>query len=229
MGLNCASSLIKYILFIFNLICAVGGIALITVGAIALRKVSDIKGVFENHDHPGYYAAVIIALGALLFVISFFGCMGSIRESQCLLNLYSLCLLALVVLQVLIAIFAFLYNEDIQRVALKNWDRLWIGRENPLNNKTIDQLQTAIQCCGSSSFLDYGVNIPSSCCPSDTNTCNILLSYKIGCKEQIRSGIQNSASLIAYTSIGIAIIELIAVVFSCCLSSNIRNSSRLTF
>lgn len=46
------------------------------VGAIGLKKVGDVKDVFRDSDHPGIYAAFIIALGALVFIIAFFGCCG---------------------------------------------------------------------------------------------------------------------------------------------------------
>jgi len=230
MGLNCGASLIKYVLFVFNLICAIGGIALMAVGGIALKKVGDVKHVFDDGDHPGFFPAAIIALGALVFVIAFFGCCGAIRESQCLLNLYSLCLLAVIILQVLLAIFVFVYNQDIQQAAFKGWDRLWAGRQiSELNRQAIDQIQRTIECCGSTTFLDYGIQIPNSCCPTDAQVCNQLTSYHTGCKPQIKHVIENSATWIAYLSIAMAIVELVGVIFGCCLSSNIRNSSRLSF
>jgi len=227
MGLNCGASLIKYVLFVFNLIAAVGGIALVVVGSIALKKVGDVKHVFDDGDHPGFFPAAIIALGALVFVIAFFGCCGAIRESQCLLNLYSLCLLAIVVLQVLLAVFVFVYNQDIQNAAFKGWDRLWRGSAaSALNRQTIDQIQRTLECCGSESYRDYGAAVPSSCCPQEAQLCTIQTAYNIGCKIQIKEGIQGSAKWIAYLSIAMAIVELVGVIFGCCLSSNIRNSSR---
>jgi Tetraspanin family len=118
-------------------------------------------------------------------------------------------LLAIVVLQVLLAIFVFVYNQDIQNAAYKGWDRLWAGRDrSELNRKTIDQIQQTIQCCGSLSFLDYGLTIPSSCCSPDSQACNQLFAYKTGCKAQMKEYIQNSASWIAYLSIAMAIVEV---------------------
>jgi CD63 antigen len=120
-----------------------------------------------------------------------------------------LCLLGIVVLQVLLAIFVYVYNQDIENAASKGWDRLWRGaQQSELNRQAIDQIQRTIECCGSNTFLDYGVSIPASCCPSDAQFCNQLTSYKIGCKLQIRNAVQNSASWIAYTSIAMAIIEV---------------------
>lgn len=52
------------------------------VGGIALKKVGEVKQVFEDGEHPGFFPAAIIALGALVFVIAFFGCCGAIRESR---------------------------------------------------------------------------------------------------------------------------------------------------
>lgn len=57
------------------------------VGGIALKKVGDVKHVFEDGDHPGFFPAAIIALGALVFIIAFFGCCGAIRESRKTKNL----------------------------------------------------------------------------------------------------------------------------------------------
>lgn len=131
------------------------------------------------------------------------------HPTECLLNLYSLCLLAVVVLQVLLAIFVLVYNQDIQTAAFKGWDRLWNGRQvSELNRQTIDQIQRAIGCCGSTTFLDYGVLIPASCCSPDAQVCNQLTSYHIGCKSQIKTYVQNSASWIAYLSIAMAIVEV---------------------
>lgn len=56
------------------------------VGGIALKKVGDVKHVFEDGDHPGFFPAAMIALGAMVFVIAFFGCCGAIRESREIIN-----------------------------------------------------------------------------------------------------------------------------------------------
>lgn len=52
------------------------------VGGLALKKIGDVRNIFEDGDHPGFFPAAIIALGALVFIIAFFGCCGAIRESR---------------------------------------------------------------------------------------------------------------------------------------------------
>ena len=54
----------------------IGGIALVVVGGIALKKIGDVKDIFKDSEHPGMFPAFIIALGALVFIIAFFGCCG---------------------------------------------------------------------------------------------------------------------------------------------------------
>jgi hypothetical protein len=123
--------------------------------------------------------------------------------------MYALCLLIIVVLQVLLAIFVFVYNDDIQKAAYQGWDRLWAGRQaTDLNQRTIDQIQRQIQCCGSNGSFDYGVNVPASCCSPDASFCNTILSYQTGCRSQIKGLVQNSAQWIAYLSIVMAVIEV---------------------
>jgi CD63 antigen len=194
----------------------IGGIALVVIGAIALKKVGDVEHIFKDGDHPGIFPAFVIALGALVFVIAFFGCCGAIRESQCLLNLYSLCLLAMVVLQVVLAIFVFVYNDDIQEGAGKGWDRLWVGRQTSnLNVQAIDQIQRNLRCCGNFGPLDYGTSIPGSCCDAEASLCNTLTAYQSGCKTQIKNVITNSAKWIAYFSIALALVEVSFIFIFC--------------
>lgn len=167
------------------------------------------------------------------------------------MNLYALCLIVIVVLQVLLAIFVFVYNQDVQNAANRGWDRIWSGRtfnnRDSINQRVIDEIQTNIECCGSLSPLDYGPQaIPASCCQRDAEYCNTITAYKTGCRTQIQYYIQNSSQWIAYLSIAMAIVEvsesffnfisvnikylltfqLVGVIFGCCLSSNIRNNSR---
>lgn len=132
------------------------------------------------------------------------------------MNLYSLCLLAVIVLQIVLAVFVLVYNQDIQQAAFKGWDRLWAGRDvSELNRRAIDQVQRTIECCGSNSFLDWLNQAPASCCPPDSGSCTTFTMYKTGCKQQIKTVVQNSASWIAYLSIAMAIIEVRRKLFVC--------------
>lgn len=57
------------------------------VGGIALKKIVEVEKIFEEGDHPKFFPAAVVALGAIVFVIAFFGCCGAIRESRKITNL----------------------------------------------------------------------------------------------------------------------------------------------
>lgn len=68
-----------------NYIFQLAGISLITVGTIALVKLGDIEDAFkEGSPTAGPIATVV--LGSIIFLISFFGCCGAIRESSCMVS-----------------------------------------------------------------------------------------------------------------------------------------------
>jgi CD63 antigen len=96
------------------------------------------------------------------------------------------------------------------------WDKLWAGRQNSaLNQPAIDQIQRTIQCCGSTTLLDYGATLPSSCCDPEASSCNQLYAYKTGCRSQIKGTVANSASWIAYLSLAMAVVEVSFFSLSC--------------
>lgn len=67
----------------------VAGIALIVVGAIPLFKLEDIRDAFPENN-PAILPIAVLVLGSVIFTISFFGCCGAIRESQCMVSTVSL-------------------------------------------------------------------------------------------------------------------------------------------
>lgn len=67
----------------------VAGIALIVAGAIPLFKLEDIRDAFPENN-PAILPIAVLVLGSVIFTISFFGCCGAIRESQCMVTTVSL-------------------------------------------------------------------------------------------------------------------------------------------
>ncbi|XP_043081325.1 CD9 antigen-like [Puntigrus tetrazona] len=83
MAVEGGAKCIKYLLFFFNFIFWVCGLALIVLGVLA--KVSINTTAFLN----GYAGAplVLIVVGVIIFFIAFFGCCGAWKENQCMITM----------------------------------------------------------------------------------------------------------------------------------------------
>lgn len=59
------------------------GLALLTVGAIFYIKIYDVSSALEK-SFPPSIPIFLIVIGAIIFIIAFFGCCGAIRDSHCM-------------------------------------------------------------------------------------------------------------------------------------------------
>jgi len=224
-------SMVKYGLFIFNLICAIAGIALIVVGALPLFRLADIQEVFPENN-PEIVPIVVVVLGSVIFIISFFGCCGAIRESQCMVSTYAFLLLVLVICQIVVAVFAFLYTEEFSNKAQKGFTILWDDmtlRDDQLSRQAIDGIQRGLHCCGNSGPADWTPALgqfPVSCCADGVTNCNANTSFQKGCGQLLNDMVNGSGMLIAWIAVVFAAFELVGVIFACCLANSIRNSTR---
>lgn len=227
MGLGCGMSLIKYVLFVFNLLCALCGIALLALGIVYLTDVKELDKVLDGGSATGP-TIVLIVLGALIFIISFFGCCGAIRESHCMTFTYSIFLLILIVAQIVLGVFVLVKSDELKQAIQKGFDKLWENRTVPANKQFLDTFQTTLQCCGSSGPLSYlSPSLPDSCCAEKfLNSCTPLNSFSLGCREAFVDFTHQATMIIGWVVLGVAAVELIGFIFACCLANSIRNQER---
>lgn len=131
-------------------------------------------------------ATPFIIFGCLIFFVTFFGCVGALRENSCMLTFFSYALVIAVVIEVGSAFAATIF-ADTFRDKLNNFMHLSIihYRDDPDVNNLVDWVQEEFQCCGVGSKLDWSSNIyfncsysnpsmekcgvPYSCCIETTN------------------------------------------------------------
>ncbi|CRL05701.1 CLUMA_CG018733, isoform A [Clunio marinus] len=224
MSHKCAKGIIKYFLFILNLLCAIVGIVLIVHGGLALAKVTDLKNVLPTDYLSDLIPTIVIFLGVFIFFISFLGCCGAIQSHVCLLETYSICLLLLVMFQVMLACFIFLFVDDVQKESVRSFSRMWRSRGTSRDSRVmVDMIQENLECCGSNSFLNYSLDkIPKSCCKRGVDFCTREQTFYVGCKMQLEDSIKSSAQTISYLCLGAGIIELLGAIMGFILSGYIR-------
>uniref|UniRef100_A0A1A8EYB9 Tetraspanin n=1 Tax=Nothobranchius korthausae TaxID=1143690 RepID=A0A1A8EYB9_9TELE len=148
---------------------------------------------------------ILIGAGSLIMLVGFFGCCGTVRESQCLLGSFFACLLIIFGSEVAAGVFGFLNKdkiiEDVQNFYKKTYD------EN--NNSTmILSYQKVLNCCGTKA---------SRCFESGSNTTQ-------DCESRIEEFFNNKLYIIGYVGIGIAGVMIIGMIFSMVLCCAVRNS-----
>ncbi|XP_014679689.1 PREDICTED: CD63 antigen-like [Priapulus caudatus] len=77
-GMKC----VKYLLFGFNLLFFLSGIALIVIGALVHVKYNQYSAAAQVDFVALAY--LFIAVGCIVFVITFFACCGAIKENNCM-------------------------------------------------------------------------------------------------------------------------------------------------
>lgn len=159
----------------------------------------------QQNYNAGLY--IMLAAGSLLMIISFLGCCGAIRESQCMLVAFFSCLLVVVVAQ--IAAGAWLYtNRDRLDTILKDTVMYTVKNEyGEIESRTqiVNSVQSDLGCCGATGPADWAgskysrkdaslplsltvsvgsnnfYDIPKSCCKvEDTEACNSARKVKVG-------------------------------------------------
>ncbi|XP_058982330.1 23 kDa integral membrane protein-like [Musca domestica] len=223
--MDCGGVFVKYVLFIFNILFVICGILLIIFGSIMISSIGDIKDVvsaYETHTVP----IAIIVLGCIIFVISFLGCCGAIRENSCCTMTYSVIMFALFLCQLALIIFIWVQRDKILSSMDSAIKTVWDQRKT--DRSVMDGIELSLKCCGYTSPTDYTLEgVPKSCCGPSATSCSLVEALpRPGCKTAFDRMWSKNIDIIRYAGLGVAGIELIAFIFACCLANQVRNARR---
>ncbi|XP_024224694.1 CD63 antigen [Bombus impatiens] len=229
--MGCGIGMIKYLLFIFNFIFAICGLAILTLGVIVHLRVSEITDHIDTNLL--FPSITLIVIGSIIFIISFFGCCGAIRESHCMTITFASFLLFILIVQVAVAVYVFVVvkNSDDKIDISENYEKIFknYGTDKE-STRVIDIVQSSLHCCGvysSKDFILHNLRIPPSCCGlAENQTCSSNDVYEIGCVPELRQAISNAGTVLGSLAIAIAGVELIGIIFALCLANSIRNAER---
>ncbi|NXB67137.1 TSN8 protein, partial [Struthidea cinerea] len=184
-----------------------------------------------SHTSTITFAGVnlLIAVGSIIMVLGFLGCCGAVRESRCMLMLFFIGLLLIVILQVTGGILGAVYKPQVESALnltlTANVDALQSTAEvHKKYQETIQEFERKNQCCGLlNGPEDWGKNFNSKICqcevekPSSSDLCTKYQGryiYKKTCGEVIMKIIKDNLAIIMGISFGLAVIEILGLVFS---------------
>nr|DAA34623.1 TPA_inf: tetraspanin [Amblyomma variegatum] len=223
---GCGMSCIKNLLFIFNFFFAISGIVIIVCGGYSLHLFKKTGPVIGDD----YVSApvILIVVGSIVFLVAFLGCCGAMQESYCMLMLFSVFLFLILVAEIAAGALGFVYKGKVDNIAtdkfiqtMKDYNRGG-GKMQPVH-EAWDFIQHQLQCCGVNGpedWLKYAqIPPPQSCCSSDSGAC---IPFTKGCYNKVKEDISQYAVYVGIAGIGIGLIEIGGIIFSCCLANQVK-------
>jgi len=181
-------------MFFFNFLFWLSGLLLVGVGTYAaLDKWSSgeafkLQTIFDVMFNIGF---LLIIIGGVVFIVSFAGCIGALRENMCLLKFYSFCLLIFFLAEMILLALSFIYPNylrDFLQDKVSN-ELIQSYRDDLDLQNLIDLVQQDFECCGvgQDGYKDWTKNeyfnctldptdnpsvercgVPYSCCHSES-------------------------------------------------------------
>ncbi|NWZ77344.1 TSN8 protein, partial [Poecile atricapillus] len=194
-----------------------------------------------SHTRTIIFAGVnlLIAVGAIIMILGFLGCCGAVKESRCMLMLFFIALLLILILQVTGGILGAVYKSQVETA----FNLTLSTSVNALQSTTgeykeyqeeFQKFEKQYQCCGlTNGYKDWGENFnkPSSniCqCEPEKPSSDLCIRYgnryiyKKPCGEVIMQQIKDNLIIIMGIAFGLAVVEILGLVFSMSLYCQIR-------
>lgn len=234
---------IKYLLFSFNLVFAITGLALIITGGVIQGRYKEYLD-FLGHDFFNTPILLII-VGCIIFFVTFFGCCGAVKENHCMTLTFSILLTMILIIEIGAGIAAYTLRGELHSIIETNMKKGLInyGKESASGvTGTWNIVQHELECCGAQKYSDWinstfasrDDSVPDSCCKNDIEGCGkgVLkmdeseVADKIhtsGCLSKLETLVADNVAAVGGVGVAIALIQIIGVVFACCLARNIKS------
>ncbi|XP_028928565.1 tetraspanin-33 isoform X2 [Ornithorhynchus anatinus] len=239
---------VKYLLFFFNMLFWVIAIVLVGVGVYArLMKHAETAMACLAVDP----AILLITVGILMFLLTFCGCIGSLRENICLLQMLAA------------GVLGFVFSDKARGKVSEIINKAIVHYRDDLDlQNLIDFGQKEFNCCGGVSYKDWSRNlyfnctddnpsrercsVPFSCClhVPDQTVINTMCGQGMqsldyleagevintnGCIDKLVNWIHSNLFLLGGLALGLVIPQLVGILLSQILINQIKDQVRLQF
>ncbi|XP_058017694.1 tetraspanin-18 [Ahaetulla prasina] len=241
-------SCMKYLMFVFNFFIFLGGTCLLGVGIWVIVDPTGFREIVATNPLLFTGAYIMVAMGAMLFLLGFLGCCGAIRENKCLLLFFFMFILLIFLAELSAAILAFIFRENLTREFFtKELKKHYQGNnESDVFSSTWNSVMITFGCCGVngpedfeatslSILLDSYPAVPEACCKRELQSRDAAFINKKeclkgrevyqnqqGCYTVILNSLETYVYLAGALAIGVLAIELFAMIFAMCLFRGIQ-------
>ncbi|XP_037030560.1 CD82 antigen [Bradysia coprophila] len=261
MGLSGCAKFVKYLLVIINIIFWIIGLAAVFAFIWIFSDRSIMWTVTPDQKSFNVGMCILCVGGIVMLIISILGCCGSLRGSHCMLMTFFCFLLLILVAQIAAGAWA-IHNkstlDDMFRATIKNTVQNEYG-VNQENTDSFDTFQRYLECCGASGPNDWALSkynskdssnvinmkisssstsykIPESCCKSDIDADQCMLSTKVtlksvinsdihsqGCTDKLMNEVHAHMTLICGIICAVVVVEFFGLLFALILYCAVKN------
>uniref|UniRef100_A0A665WG71 Tetraspanin n=1 Tax=Echeneis naucrates TaxID=173247 RepID=A0A665WG71_ECHNA len=238
---TCGTICLKYLLFTFNFLFWLAGGVVMAVGVWTLVEKSDYISLLSSKTYAAS-AYILVLAGAIVMVTGVLGCCATFKEQRRLLRVYFVLLLCIFLLEILAGVLAYIYYQQLNEELKQNLRETMIQKYEQKTyehiTRAVDKLQQEFKCCGSNNSSDWSASIwirsresnrrevPDSCCKSPTELCGRRDHPHIhlfgGCISKLEKFILEHLKIIGAVGVGIACVQIIGMVFTCCLYRSLK-------
>ncbi|CAM4446845.1 unnamed protein product [Leuciscus chuanchicus] len=239
----CCKGFLKVMMFVFNGIIFLAGAAILGVGIwVAVDRVSLLGFLDHIKDAPpelsqlaniGY---LLIGVGAFLALMGFLGCCGAMKESKCMLLSFFIIVLIIFLVEVAAGIVLIVFEPLVEQFLDNIGETVATSiKEDYGNNEDFtavwNSTMNELKCCGYNNYTDFTgspfvsdtSSYPDTCC-TNSAICNEIAAERdpaTGCLKALEKLIKDNAVLLAGVALGIAALEIAAMVVSMILYKNV--------
>ncbi|XP_015247097.1 PREDICTED: tetraspanin-33 isoform X1 [Cyprinodon variegatus] len=169
------SPVVKYLLFLFNFIFWVVSLVMVAIGVYA-RVIKHAETTLASLSLDP--AVMLIVVGILMFIITFCGCVGSLRENICLLQTFCISLIVIFIIQLAAGILAFIFSDKARHKVTEIINNAIVHYRDDVDlQNLIDYGQKEFRCCGGTTNTDWSKNVYFNCSPSNPSKERCSVPY----------------------------------------------------
>merc|ERR1712223_2316077 len=245
---GCLDSFGKYLILSTNLVFLLASLGVIGGGTYLEVQMGDYLEFASASMAPMRTSYCLNVIGAVMFIVSFFGCCGAYKENKCMIFTHAtfMTLITVVLVGIAVALAVGITDENLKpgieakmKELLQNYNK----SEHAGVTKTLDFIQENLKCSGVSSYRDWKStafggkgDVPDTCCKKVEPGCGVGIAdldedeakntiYTKGCLDKLVLQIVAYWQFSIGVGVGLVVFLLLAVVVSCCHGNRLGHQS----
>ncbi|CAL1615835.1 unnamed protein product [Knipowitschia caucasica] len=237
--MDCGIITSKTVLLFLSLIFWAAGAFMAYVGASIVKTYNNFDSFIQDRSIL-ISATIIIGISVFMLIFGLVGCCSTIRESKLGLSCFFLIIMVIFAAEVAALVCTFIFRGMINPNLNNSMAEIFSKYDGEnADSKTVDYLQTQLQCCGVQNYTSWtnttwfsrNSTVPLSCCKLNTSSCTGRLDQPDllntqGCQVKLTNFLHESLSYAMLVILGFAIIKFFGMLSVCvitCRSNNRRN------